>query len=38
MADALTYAEDRLELGSSATSRERDAIRDVRRRLEWECV
>lgn len=36
MADALTRAEDRLEDVSSAPSRERDGLRDVRRRLEWE--
>lgn len=43
MADALTFAEDRLELanldqraGTAARDRARAAIRPVRRRLEWE--
>jgi hypothetical protein len=34
MADALTRAEDRLGLAPSSPAR--DAIRDVRRRLEWD--
>jgi hypothetical protein len=36
LADALTRAEDRIETSSSSASREREALRDVRRRLERE--
>lgn len=36
MADALTRTEDALEDRSSVGSRERAALCDVRRRLEWE--
>lgn len=36
MAEALTRTEDVLELRSGAPSREREAIGDLRRRIEWE--
>jgi hypothetical protein len=36
MSEALTRAEDVLELASASSSKERDALRDVRRRLERE--